>query len=130
MQVKCIQERIAMTKLRLSNHTLRIEKGRHERIIRSLRHCAFCLNQVEDEIHFVMQCKLYNNLRLSLFEDIKNVIRHFEHLGEIAKFEIILSDPYISALYISKIFELFFYYNTYEIQKHDFQKNPCFQNIY
>ena len=45
------------TKFRLSNHNLMIEKGRHRNVDESLRFCPFCPNTVEDEIHFLLQCK-------------------------------------------------------------------------
>ena len=37
-----VQDRIALTKLRLSNHELMIEKGRHIKIDKSKRVCPFC----------------------------------------------------------------------------------------
>ena len=51
-----------MTKLRCSDHKLRIEEGRWNKpsIPRTERKCYMC-NQVEDEIHFLTDCKLYGS---------------------------------------------------------------------
>ena len=53
------KNRIAISRFRLSNHSLMIEKGRHVKpikITRNERFCNFCTNEVEDEKHFLMLC--------------------------------------------------------------------------
>ena len=57
------QERVSYTKLRTSDHKLRIEEMRHRRPKppRHERTCHMCQNQVEDEIHFLTTCQLYGN---------------------------------------------------------------------
>ena len=56
--------RRAITKLKSSDHSLEIEKGRHKGILRSERICKFCHNGlVEDEEHFLLSCNIYNDLR-------------------------------------------------------------------
>ena len=52
-----------MTKLRLSNHLLHIETDRHEKIERNQRFCPFCPTYIEDEIHFLVKCPTYKELR-------------------------------------------------------------------
>ena len=64
--VKNVKDRISMTKFRLSNHELMIEKGRHLNLEISERKCSFC-NCVEDEIHFLIDCPTYDPLRCDLF---------------------------------------------------------------
>ena len=61
------KDRISLTKFRLSNHQLMIEKGRHENIPKVMRFCPFCTDQVEDEVHFLMQCKTYDIFRKNAF---------------------------------------------------------------
>ena len=59
--------KIALTKLRVSSHTLEIEKGRYKKpnpTPVNERKCQEC-NIVEDEFHFLFECKLYEHLRLS-----------------------------------------------------------------
>ena len=58
-----IKYRCAMTKLRLSNHSLSIETGRHTKTERQNRLCPFCHRIIEDEIHFLIQCPTYKELR-------------------------------------------------------------------
>ena len=55
------KERVAMTKLRISDHKLMIEVERHKRPVppREERTCYMCNTKVEDEIHFMTDCKLY-----------------------------------------------------------------------
>ena len=58
--------RIALTKLRISAHNLRIQTGRYsrDRVDRNLRYCLICnTNEIEDEFHFVLKCPVYENLR-------------------------------------------------------------------
>ena len=58
--------RIALTKLRISAHSLRIQTGRYsrDRVDRNLRYCLICnANEIEDEFHFILMCPAYENLR-------------------------------------------------------------------
>ena len=55
--------RSALAKLRLSNHPLLVETGRHSRIERPLRFCPFCPTMIEDELHFLIQCPTYKEMR-------------------------------------------------------------------
>lgn len=52
------KNRIAMTKLRLSNHKLMIEVGRHNKIDINSRLCPTCLTGIETEIHFLFDCPI------------------------------------------------------------------------
>ena len=71
------EERVALTKLRLSNHELMIEKGRHMQIEKDLRFCPLCPKEIEDETHFLILCKAFIEERKTLFEDINKVDRDF-----------------------------------------------------
>lgn len=63
--------RAALCKLRISSHSLMIEKGRHLALSPEDRICQYCnMNEVEDEFHFVMKCTLYQDLRSKMFSDI------------------------------------------------------------
>ena len=58
--------RIAMSKLRLSSHKLRIETGgyKQQRTDRSFRKCQLCNSQdLEDEYHSLLICPLYSDIR-------------------------------------------------------------------
>ena len=56
-----------ITKLRVSAHTLNIERGR-PKLPRDKRTCKFC-NEVETETHFILFCKAYTTLRDVLFKE-------------------------------------------------------------
>ena len=65
-----IKHRTQLTRFRLSNHTLMIEKGRHQNIDKNLRFCPFCPGTIEDEIHFVLECQCFATHRKELFSAI------------------------------------------------------------
>ena len=59
-----------MSQLRLSSHTLEIEKGRHHKtkVPEQNRVCKVCNNGiVENEIHFLLHCTRYQEERIKLF---------------------------------------------------------------
>ena len=70
LRVDNIKDRMALSKLRLSSHTLAIEKGRHQSIIQSDRKCPFCPEEIENEKHFLVRCPVYDGLRQKLFDDV------------------------------------------------------------
>ena len=58
--------RIPLTRYRLSDHSLAIEKGRHRQtpLPREDRLCTHCTqNAVETELHFLTTCPLYQDIR-------------------------------------------------------------------
>ena len=69
-----ITVRTSMSKFRLSNHRLMIEKSRHNNLAVHNRKCPFCLTHIEDETHFLFNCPIYSSIRESLMEkiDIRN----------------------------------------------------------
>ena len=70
-EITSIKARRSLTKLRLSNSSLMIEKGRHSNVDKSLRFCPFCPNIVEDEKHFLLGCPTFKYLRSELYEEVK-----------------------------------------------------------
>ena len=75
--------RNAITKLRTSSHDLQVEKGSHGDYIvpLELRLCQYC-NTVEDEMHFLVSCKLFNKERSDLYArlDIQNLFNMSAHI--------------------------------------------------
>ena len=67
--VKNPKYRTAISRLRTSLHMLAIERGRHTRPITPLhrRLCPSC-NEIEDEKHFVLDCLLYRDERVKLYD--------------------------------------------------------------
>ena len=66
-----VEHRVAMTKLKLSNHKLVIEVGRHDNIDINNRLCPSC-SVIESESHFLSSCSLYSDLRKHLLSMIIN----------------------------------------------------------
>ena len=96
------------TKFRLSDHTLNIEQGRHIGIESTERFCPFCINKVETEIHFLIQCRAYKTLRNELFKTVLQMRPSFKYYTPTEKFTYLLSEVLAvsSAKYIYSCFEL------------------------
>ena len=108
--VENIMDRTALTKIRLSNHNLMIEKGRHQGLQENQRLCPFCTNnKVENEYHFIMECHIYDVLRQDLFLKVTETNNRFNVLDENEKFIFLLSNPEIGKLisaYINKTLQI------------------------
>ena len=56
--------RISLSKLKCSEHNLNVETGRHSGIPYEQRLCILCnKHEIEDELHFIMSCPVYNQIR-------------------------------------------------------------------
>ena len=76
--------RKATAKFRLGNHNLKIETGRHScpKIPEDLRTCDHCETQnIENEIHLLFRCKLYNQIRNTLYNDIESKYQNFRRMN-------------------------------------------------
>ena len=91
--IKNIKDRTALTKIRLSNHDLMIEKGRHQGLQENLRLCPFCDNKIENEQHFIIECHTYNVLRQPLFTSMAEINNEFDTLNDERKFCFLLTSP-------------------------------------
>ena len=67
--VRNINHRVAITKLRLGNHELPIETGRYVKPYQlpDQRICPLCKTGLEGEEHFFMNCIAYRDPRQELF---------------------------------------------------------------
>ena len=92
-KILSINDRKALTKFRLSNHSLMIEKGRHLGVNKDARFCNFCLDKVEDEMHFLLNCKTFKLHRRKLFEKANENLRYFYRFNDKAKFIALLNNP-------------------------------------
>ena len=61
--VRNVKSRQSLTKFRLSIHDLMIEVGRYKKITKSERFCPFCPRYMENEIHFLINCRTCNIVR-------------------------------------------------------------------
>lgn len=59
-----------LTKLRCATLKLQIEMGRYENIMKEQRICNLCKEEIEDEYHFIMKCKILSNIRSKQLSNI------------------------------------------------------------
>ena len=63
-----LRHRSAFSKFRLGVAPIRIETGRYEGLREENRICPFCANNiVENELHVILNCEIYKDIRESLF---------------------------------------------------------------
>jgi hypothetical protein len=80
------------TKLRISAHCLHSETGRHKRpvVVPELRTCKVCNDgSIENEKHFLLNCKLYKDHRTTLFKSLSYI--NFNNYSENDKFTFLMS---------------------------------------
>ena len=107
--IKNFRIRSQVTKLRLSNHHLAIETGRHNvpKVPREERFCIFCPNHVEDEYHFLFKCSALAQLRRRLLDPVTSKISGFQYFPKDIKLKTIFSDfDFATAKYIADGMEL------------------------
>ena len=90
INVKNITERKNITKFRLSNHRLMIEIGRHKGLNKEQRTCPFCPEKVEDEFHFLCECKTYEHQRKTYLNPIIFSIPGFSKFNNAERIEILM----------------------------------------
>ena len=113
ISLKNKKQKNTLSRFRLSNHELLIEKGRHMRpkLERTDRRCFFCQDEVEDELHFITKCPLYSNERETLFQACRVNSIHFDSFStDYQRFVFILSNENPTVLknlsrFISSSFE-------------------------
>ena len=84
-----------LTRYRISEHNLAIEKGRHRQtwLPREERLCIHCTqSEVETELHFLTTCPLYQDIRDLYFPLFANTHTEFENLTDIEKLPYLLGE--------------------------------------
>ena len=80
-QIPNADHRKTLTRLRVSSHNLRIETGRWQKNTPMQRTCKFCTNSlIEDEAHFLLNCSLYNDLRIKLMSRVRDICPNYDNL--------------------------------------------------
>ena len=78
LKLEDFEHRKIIAKLRCSDHTLEIEKGRHRKMERSERLCKQCNNgAIETEADSLLGCKKYDTLKQKHNLSELNTIQHF-----------------------------------------------------
>ena len=71
--IKNKENRRNICKLRCGNHDLAIETGRFKKIPLDERVYTRCENKVEDELHFLTECELFDIVREKILNDVKEI---------------------------------------------------------
>lgn len=74
--------RRTLAKIRLSDHCLSIETGRHTKppTDPDKRLCKFCQDEVENEVHFVLKCKSFAIERNAFLSKINDLYRNWSNI--------------------------------------------------
>ena len=110
--VSNFKHRKALSKLRVSDHKLNIEVGRHTKLSLSERICTFCNVDIEDEKHFLLMCTVYENLRKKSFGDIVLDLSYFQEATMMTQFQILFNPRGRVAVHIAR-----FVYNAFKLKK-------------
>ena len=81
--IKNFDKRRSLTKFRISAYKLKIETGRFTRPLTPVerRFCDHCLTDIEDDLHFLIQCPRYSHVRNTFFLQLfKNIVKKIYHL--------------------------------------------------
>ena len=89
LSISNFEYRKLITKLRINEHNLLIEKGRHLNIPREQRLCSHC-KCIDDEKHFLLHCTINSELR-SFLNILNNEYQIFNNLSESEKRSYILN---------------------------------------
>merc|ERR1712082_16415 len=87
--------RKTLTKYRIGDHSLAIETGRHRQtwIPREDRICTSCpQGEVETELHFLLHCDKYKEIRDSFFPKINQKYNEFETTTDTSALQYILGE--------------------------------------
>ena len=85
-----LKHRSAFAKFRCGVAPLRIETGRYENLFVEERLCPFC-NCVEDEIHVMLVCSVYDDIRTVLLENALDILPAFRYFSNEEKFKFLFS---------------------------------------
>ena len=77
--------------IRLGVAPIRIETGRYERLSVSERICFHCKSCVEDELHVLINCPLYDELRSNFYQSLQVIGINMDEKSPISQFNFILN---------------------------------------
>ena len=101
--------RSVFAQLRCGILPLKIETGRYTQIPLNYRLCTFCNHDaIEDEIHFLFNCSLYNEIRTLFWDKFVSLCPWFTELSNQGKMKIFMSEIFVktAAEYIFECYNL------------------------
>ena len=116
-EITNITVRQSLTKFRLSNSILNIEKGRHThpKTPKEERVCPFCTNKVEDEVHFLLECPVYRTPREEMISAVTQDNPSFSLMTPKAQFVELMSPE--NSQFVAKTIDNFFEIRNFLINK-------------
>ena len=85
--------RSAFSKFRIGVAPIRVETGRYEGLREENRTCPFCENDiVENELHVMLKCDLYRDIREKLFDKAIEQNQNFYSMPDCDKFAFLFSN--------------------------------------
>ncbi len=109
-----------LARLRVSNHCLEMEKGRHTNKAKTVkvppdrRFCKLCnCDLVEDEFHFICECNTYDTRRNALFADLSSFLPDFSDMTSRDKYYLMMNTNDMEILTLLA----FFVYDCFVIRK-------------
>ena len=109
-------QRSVLAQLRCGILPLAIETGRYSGVAEGNRVCKICnSDQVENEVHFLFDCNMYQQERAEFLDAIKGQYHNFINLQVSGKLHVLFTlEPRLFAKYVVKIFEKRQTYNCME----------------
>ena len=116
-RIKDPLHRSAVSKLRLGNHSLCIETGRHTvpKTPEHLRTCTLCrLNNIKNETHVLFSCTLYNALCSKFYDEIVQKYNFFQDLNITSKLLFLFDNigPFICRSLAASVYDIRSYRNS------------------
>ena len=105
-------ERSVLAKLRSGTLPLEIETGRFKKVPLSDRCCNLCKSGIEDEVHFLIDCDFYQDLRYNMFQYMAMKYEQFAQSPSLVKFILIMLCPNVN-LIANTVFKMFTRRKTY-----------------
>ncbi len=102
------EHRKGIARLRSGTFPLQIELGRYKKIPLDQRLCKFCkADCIENEIHFLLDCELYEDLRYQLFYEMCNLDNDFNSYNTLQKICILFTTKHVQPLLGKTIFLMY-----------------------
>ena len=78
--------RIILSKIRISNHRLKIQTGRFSKTPRNERICLHCkadnVSEIDDEQQMLIQCSRFSKIRIALFDHVRKSCPRIDTLND------------------------------------------------
>lgn len=87
-----------IAKLRCGSLPLQVEIGRYHKVPLEDRICSLCQSVVEDEVHFLVDCKFYADLRYNMFNVMEKDFTGFYSMPSLVKYNMLMNSEHVMLL--------------------------------